>query len=820
MTADLQTRVVERLNETGHDSEAWALVLLAALEGPEALTRLLDDGVEPPTPQRAGRDEQAAGEPPGVYVSSISVCGFRGIGPTATLPLRPGPGLTLVVGRNGCGKSSFAEALEFLLTGRNFRWHSRTKAWVDGWRNLHHDGPRSIRAELVVEGKGPLVVSRRWTGDELEDGETTVVASGEKARPFESLDWKGALETCRPFLSYNELGSLLEDGPSKLYDAVSSALGLDELVEVQRVLADAMKLRKQRVDDAKKGAQAIVRLIEQAPASGDERFEAAAAALKKRDWDLEALEKLVAGEPAPQESATAVLREIANLVPPDIDSAADVVRQLREAHAACSALEGSSAGRAQQRAQLLKTALQYHEAHGGADCPVCGTAGVLSADWFEATRQEIAALEQEAAEVRRAFAAREAALQSVRTLVPPEPPVLGRATEIGLTKLADARRAWAGLAEAREMTSPAAAADHLEAGVLELVEALKTLVDEARAELARREDLWRPVAVAIAGWLQAARQAKRARASVADLREADKWWKAFVDVERNARFEPIRARARETWEQLRLESNVSLDEVGLEGTGQKRKVALRVTVDGTPAEAVGVMSQGELHALALSLFLPRAMLPESPFRFIAIDDPVQSMDPARVDGLARVLADAARTRQVIVFTHDDRLPDAVRRLGLPATILRVSRRDRSVVDVHEAADPVLGYLDDARAVAKAGEVPVDVVRRVVPGFCRSAIEAACMEVVRRRRLKRGEPHDAVEQLLAANGKTHPLMALALFDDESKASDVYATLRNRFGPAAADVFRACKEGAHEACAGEVDDLIFRAESLAKSVRALA
>src|SRR5690606_22152759 len=210
-------------------------------------------------------------------------------------------------------------------------------------------------------------------------------------------------------------------------------------------------------------------------------------ALKKRDWDLEALEKLVAGEPAPQESATAVLREIANLVPPDIDSAADVVRQLREAHAACSALEGSSAGRAQQRAQLLKTALQYHEAHGGADCPVCGTAGVLSADWFEATRQEIAALEQEAAEVRRAFAAREAALQSVRTLVPPEPPVLGRATEIGLTKLADARRAWAGLAEAREMTSPAAAADHLEAGVLELVEALKTLAAEVRRAFAARE---------------------------------------------------------------------------------------------------------------------------------------------------------------------------------------------------------------------------------------------------------------------------------------------------------------------------------------------
>lgn len=88
------------------------------------------------------------------------------------------------------------------------------------------------------------------------------------------------------------------------------------------------------------------------------------------------------------------------------------------------------------------------------------------------------------------------------------------------------------------------------------------------------------------------------------------------------------------------------------------------------------MSQGLL-ALSVSVFLPRAGLDESPFRFSVIDDPVQSMDPAKVDGLARVLADAAATRQVVVFTHDDRLPEAVRRLKLPATVLQVTRRSRS-----------------------------------------------------------------------------------------------------------------------------------------------
>ena len=37
--------------------------------------------------------------------------------------------------------------------------------------------------------------------------------------------------------------------------------------------------------------------------------------------------------------------------------------------------------------------------------------------------------------------------------------------------------------------------------------------------------------------------------------------------------------------------------------------------------SAGVMSQGEVNALALSLFLLRARLPSSPFRFLVIDDP-------------------------------------------------------------------------------------------------------------------------------------------------------------------------------------------------------
>ncbi|MFJ4083516.1 AAA family ATPase [Streptomyces iakyrus] len=59
-------------------------------------------------------------------LQSVTVSGFRGIGRTARLPLTPGPGLSLVTGRNGSGKSSFAEAVEIALTGDNARWRGRS----------------------------------------------------------------------------------------------------------------------------------------------------------------------------------------------------------------------------------------------------------------------------------------------------------------------------------------------------------------------------------------------------------------------------------------------------------------------------------------------------------------------------------------------------------------------------------------------------------------------------------------------------------------------------------------------------------------------
>lgn len=51
-----------------------------------------------------------------VFLESISVSGFRGIGRTARLPLNAKPGVLLVAGRNGSGKSGFAEVVGIAST--------------------------------------------------------------------------------------------------------------------------------------------------------------------------------------------------------------------------------------------------------------------------------------------------------------------------------------------------------------------------------------------------------------------------------------------------------------------------------------------------------------------------------------------------------------------------------------------------------------------------------------------------------------------------------------------------------------------------------
>jgi recombinational DNA repair ATPase RecF len=812
--------VLQRLDQVPLPDQAASL-LLAALDGDEALARELDAG---PGTERHIRSRPApaaapAAKPAGAYLRSLTVSGFRGIGPGAKLEVQPKPGLTLVTGRNGSGKSSFAEAMEVLLTGTLLRWKSaNSTVFRDSWQSKHADSGTRITATFLIEGRGEATAERSWPqGAKLDTFEAWFQVAGEQRQSgLGGLDWDRHLTTYRPFLSHAELEAFF-DSPSVLHDLLASVLGLEPLKDANDRLGQA---RKQRAEKLKKNKDDLEPLLGRLRVLDDERAETCLTALSKRTWDIPAARESATGG-GPPSGQLGLLRQLTLLVPPMDDNVSNAITRLLFAADTQDSATGSSAEQSRQLAELLEAALRHHETHGDGSCPVCGRAGALTGQWQGETRQHVTRLREEARVAQEAITVAAKAAEEALALMQSPPPVLAKDVEgIDAGPARAAWRAWAGRPADVNLTSSAglrALAEHIDAAATDLAEAITTLTAAAAAELSRRDDKWAPLASEITAWCADAEAALRASQPVKALKDAKTWLTDATDDLRNARLEPLAGHSREIWAKLRHESNVDLGAFRLVGSVTRRSVELDVNIDGTPGAALGVMSQGEINALALSIFLPRATMTESPFRFLVIDDPVQAMDPAKVDGLARVLAGVAASRQVIVFTHDNRLAQAVRNLAIPATILEVTRRPHSDVNVRRCQDPVQQSLKDAEDLSKDDKVPEEVARRVIPGLCRTALEAAFAEAFCRQQLRAGKTWASIDAALEGlHGKLASFAALGICSDPRAGGQVLPTLNGWGSRSYGNTYMTLKESVHELYAGDIRTLIRNTRALITKV----
>lgn len=767
MASNLVEWVHAQLQSAGI-ADGVALLVLAALEGDKELNDYIADGT--PTTQPEASPSPEAVEANGVVLTSIKVEGFRGIGPASELQIAPKPGLTIVAGRNGSGKSSFSEALELVLTGDTYRWKTKSADWRNQWRNIHHPTSK-ISLRLVEEGVGPISVNASWADGEAAVGSRMVKAQahGQPQRDgTDHLGWNQALEQFRPILSYDELGGMLDGKQSDLYDALASILGVEQLTDAVRRLKAQSDARK---GPGVTGTARRKELQARAAESSDERAVEAAVLLRKADPDTGRLRALVTGGQQVDRGPLSSLRVLATITAPDAEHAVAAVARLREAKNGLADAGAAVSARNRARLKLLDDAIAFHATHGDQSCPVCRT-GNLDATWAETSRQLAARERSQFADVEVAHQNFDIAFEALQRVVQPTPVALDSAPLEALqTRLDEAKAAWAMWAQIspkRDAAGADALMDHVGTKLPKLRTAVTRLNEAANVALMELDDQWQPLATAIAAWCDAWDGWKETEPTVSNLQAAEKWLKDNDLRLKNERLAPIESQAKAAWQRLRQESNVELGSLQLTGIANRRKVKVTGAIDGESVDSFAVFSQGELHALTLSLFLPRATLAQSPFRFVVLDDPVQAMDPAKVDGLVELLGELSKTRQVIVFSHDDRLAAALRRSSYDATILDVTRGVNSAVAVQVSQDPATRYLDDAHGLIREWEhdsLTEEDLRKTLPGLFRFAIESAAMDRYFATQLATGASIHDLEQRWRNAQSTKRRVNLAVFGEQ-------------------------------------------------------
>ena len=243
---------------------------------------------------------------------------------------------------------------------------------------------------------------------------------GSKVDRPDAMGWEQALDTFRPFLSYNDLSRSF-DKPSELYDIVNKLLGLDELGPI----GESLKVTRKPLEDTSKRLDAArTTLLAALDTSTDPRAAEMRAALgaKRGKENLPILHSLVSD--APNTAQPTSSRQLLTLVAPDLAAAENLVANLIELRTQTASLDGTSADQSLALADLVDKALSYHDHQStGKDldpetCPVCLTPAVLTNQWLTDARTRIDEIRTRTAEHAELRRAEQGTAQQLDTLVP------------------------------------------------------------------------------------------------------------------------------------------------------------------------------------------------------------------------------------------------------------------------------------------------------------------------------------------------------------------------------------------------------------------
>jgi energy-coupling factor transporter ATP-binding protein EcfA2 len=662
---------------------------------------------------------------------NLTIRNFRGFGNAVTFIVLDGD-LLLFFGPNGFGKTSLAEAIEWLFYGTTKRrrqgdTYSRSE-FANSFANVHGGVPTEVSATVQIGGR-QFVLTRRLTQDEASE----TLIDGIVA-PFSSIS-VAPIEAVYPVIAQHGLQTFVHAKPKDRRDAICAALGLDELTTLKNTLDSARSSFQRSPPPAVTAArselaanvatlaqinetQELARRWRLSPPTVNlpvdlDTLRTAAASLTRQECDTP--ETALANLRERRQVASRSVFDAEKLTPSDgvLEPVQSELQGVGEALAAVERAVGvlvASMASAYSAAylDLWKKGLELSPT--GDQCPMCEE-DTLTAEKRSGLAKRLAdnadMLEKNA---QLATAVNAAKARMARLGVQIDEFGVVELTAGDLEKL---NQLFAGQADPLEEYLRKAEAFHVErAAAKERLAAVNTFLGSCTAELnnpqnapgvieqsAQIKDAVQQMTSATVDAFRCYIEAWAAfEPTLATLISSDEFIKRIDAVGKSLRAEPqLRTLDRydnilkETQELIRVvEQEMQTRQAALLATrGAEVKdlydrlnrgadvvfdhmepgtdsMKLHATSFGTPMPAAANLSECQLNCLGLAMWLMRATTPSSPFAFVLLDDPVQSMDDdhteAFISDIVPHLLDN-HGKQVIVLSHVKRITERLRELN-------------------------------------------------------------------------------------------------------------------------------------------------------------
>ncbi|MGH3697420.1 MAG: AAA family ATPase [Pseudonocardiaceae bacterium] len=581
----------------------------------------------------------------------VRIHSYQGVGAKPLeIQFDPTPGVTVMHGQNGSGKSSIADAIATALHGEPRQPAAPGSGGNAPLWERDHCGRDANEAFVEVTlrcGAEQLVLSCRID----QDGRVTKRKVQHDTEPvtteldLSTTTWRSALA------AVTNAGAPAAEAMRRWRGALASAQAAVVAVDQQRAPSGASDLVWPDIDD------------------------------DPNQW-LQTSELTEAGSSVP---------EVTEQHHDRLQGAVgDVIQALLDLEAAETSLASRLAG-------PLKDLHERAEAlvDPGETCPVCATAGIPWVPRLGTTVTGLVAIEAEDGVFRER-------LSELRRVLDTD---VSQVTEVLRQDWCDVAASAAAKPAIERCSELLKVLDHdgqqatprVRAAVRAACDSLMSedwravMLDAARQSDHRRQWL-RARRAAVDPFVDCWRACATEGAAALSWQSADKCLSDLHTQLRTQRAENLQVSTNSAVQQLLHDVGFSVTSLSVQGT----KASVDVTDGSGKSVRLSMLSAGQRNALLLAPLL--AVAHGGPFGFLVLDDPVHAFDQVRVDHLARLIHDLAARRRVIVLTHDERLKEHLLARSA-ACEARSVKRDPITGDVSEEVTASMWRIlvDDARA---------------------------------------------------------------------------------------------------------------------------